>query len=325
MYTNEAIAAIQPKDGVDGMFLHYACSDYLLNNANENIYGAKLMNQHLINNATVALPPLIEQQKISAHLDKNTAIIDTLIEKKRQMVELLKEERAAIINQAVTKGIDPKVELIDSGVEWIGEIPKGWSVKRFKFCGRFVGGGTPSTEDRSLWDGEIPWVSAKDMKTSVIDDAKDHINERAVRESATAILPPGSLLMVFRSGILQHSIPISINTRAVAINQDLKGFLPRYGVLPGFLAHIIDGNQENLLSLWRKQGATVESLNLQVVKDSLLPLPSIAEQKEIAAHLDEKTGIIDLSIKHIEKSIDLLTEYRSSLITHVVTGKREVV
>jgi type I restriction enzyme S subunit len=91
-----------------------------------------------------------------------------------------------------------------SRVEWLGDVPEHWESKRFGYLFRFYSGGTPSTSESELWDGELPWVSSKDMKSMVISDTEDHISEEAVHQSSTCKLPAGSLLMVNRSGILRH-------------------------------------------------------------------------------------------------------------------------
>ncbi len=206
-----------------------------------------------------------------------------------------------------------------SGVEWLGDVPEHWELNRFGYLFRFFSGGTPSTDDSSLWDGDLPWVSSKDMKSMVITDTEDHISEDAVRKSATCKLPAGSLLMVNRSGILRHSIPVAIIAREMAINQDIRGCVPSGDVDAKFIAYLIDGNQKQLLPLWRQQGATVESLSFDSVKATTLFLPATAEQRAIVAFLDRDTGRVDRLVAKKRELIERLKEKRTALISRTVT------
>jgi type I restriction enzyme, S subunit len=206
-----------------------------------------------------------------------------------------------------------------SGVEWLGDVPEHWEHKRLGYLFRFFSGGTPSTSESELWDGDLPWVSSKDMKTMVITDTEDHISEDAVRLSAATKVPSGSLLMVNRSGILKHSIPVAVTLREMAINQDIRGCVPFSGTDAKFFAYLIHGNQKQLLPLWRQQGATVESLSFEAVKTSRLYIPPLTEQRTIAAYLDSETGRIDALVAKKRELIERLKEKRTALISRTVT------
>ena len=193
-------------------------------------------------NLKFPLPTIVEQQKIANFLDHETAQIDTLIAKQEKLIELLKEKRQAVISHAVTKGLDPNVPMKDSGVAWLGEVPEHWQLVPLKYLCTFSGGGTPTKDNLSYWtDGNIPWVSPKDMKTFWISKTQDYITEKAVKESSTNTVEQNSLLMVVRSGILQRTIPIAINTVPVTMNQDMKAlfinmpFCPQSKPLIGIL------------------------------------------------------------------------------------------
>ncbi|QQR86612.1 MAG: restriction endonuclease subunit S [Flavobacteriales bacterium] len=147
-------------------------------------------------------------------------------------------------------------------------------MKKIRFLFRFQSGGTPSTTNEAYWEGTLPWVSAKDMKKMWISDTEDHISEHALTESAANTVPPNSLLLLTRSGILQHTIPVCVNSRRMAINQDVKGCIPvADNVDVRFCAYFIHGSQEQLLPLWRQEGATVESLEFETVKNTAFALP----------------------------------------------------
>ena len=140
MYTNEAIATFLP--GKNSLrFLYYLAPIAIIQNANVNIYGAYILNQELINNAFLVLPPLAEQEAIASYLDAQTARIDSIIEAREKKIKLLEELRAAIISKAVTKGIRKNVEFKDSGIEWIGRIPKHWEKCPLKWLVKRIGSG----------------------------------------------------------------------------------------------------------------------------------------------------------------------------------------
>jgi type I restriction enzyme S subunit len=207
----------------------------------------------------------------------------------------------------------------ESDVEWLGQIPATWGLKRLKRIVHFRGGGTPTKDKIEYWQGEIPWVSPKDMKVSVVLDTEDKITPQAVVESATRMIPAGAVIIVVRSGILAHSIPAALTGREVTLNQDLKALIPGSELIAEYLMYLISGMQRELLLEWKKEGATVESLELELVANTLTPLPTLAEQRVIAAFLDRETARIDALVEKKERLIELLEEKRTALITRAVT------
>ena len=135
----------------------------------------------------------------------------------------------------------------ESGVQWLGEIPAHWEVKRLKYLADCFGGGTPDKSKDQYWTGNIPWVSPKDMSVSAIHDSEDHISEEGLRESATRLIPTNSVLVVVRSGILRHTIPVAINKVPVSLNQDLKALVSKEILQSRYLAYFIVGLNKALL------------------------------------------------------------------------------
>lgn len=281
------------------------------------------------------LPPLDEQRAIAALLDRETERIDALVAKKRQLIERLDEYRTALITRTVTHGLppnaaraaglDPSPRLRPSGIEWLGDVPEHWRMARIADMFTARSGGTPSTAEETYWEGDVPWVSAKDMKALHIVDTEDHISDQAVRESATSLVPPNTVLLVSRSGILRHTLPVGLAASEVAINQDIKGLIPAArSVDPLYFVYWIHGLQSLLLSLWRQQGATVESLDFDAVRSTSLPLPPLNEQNAIAAFLDRETVRVTELVGRVEAATERLQEYRTALITAAVTGKIDV-
>ncbi len=282
-------------------------------------------NYSSMKNIIIPIPSFLEQQKIASFLDHETGKIDKLIKEQEELIDLLQEKRQAVISHAVTKGLDPTVPMKDSGVEWLGKIPKHWEMKPLKYLCSFSGGGTPSKDNLLYWtNGNVPWVSPKDMKTFWITNTQDKITERAINESSTNMIKPGALLIVVRSGILQRMIPIAINKVIVTLNQDMKALCFNLLMHTEYAANFILGNQKSLLLQWSKQGATVESIEHEYLANSLFPTPPLSEQKAISEFLNKTTEKIDNLISKAKSAIELLKERRTALISAAVTGKIDV-
>lgn len=284
------------------------------------------LNTDTVGDIKVALPQASENiQKIVDFLDHETAKIDSLIEKQQKLIELLKEKRQAVISHAVTKGLNPDVPMKDSGVEWLGQVPEHWELVPLKHLCTFSGGGTPTKDNLSYWtDGTIPWVSPKDMKTFWLNETQDYITEKAVKESSTNMVEPHSLLMVVRSGILQRTIPIAINTVPVTMNQDMKALKFSKRVIVEYIADLIHGNTAQLLLEWSKDGATVESIEHEYLANSVMPVPPLDEQEAIVEMIARKMQVYKDLTSKAEAQIILLQERRTALISSAVTGKIDV-
>lgn len=293
------------------------------------------LNTDTVGSIVAGFPDLDEQQAIAARLDRETGRVDRLVAKKRELIERLKEKRTALISRTVTRGLPAEAAAKaglpthpppkPSGLDWLGDIPAHWEMKRLSYLFRFSSGGTPPTENAEYWEGDLPWVSPKDMKCFHLSDTIDHVSELALKETSTTAVLPETMLLVARSGILKHSIPVAITTRRMTINQDIKGVTPlRKDASVYYYAWFIEGHQSALLTEWRKEGATVESLELERVKNCALPFPPVPEQAAIAAYLDEETAKLDALVGKVEEAVERLQEYRTALITAAVTGKIDV-
>ena len=272
----------------------------------------------------VPVPSAEEQSSIANYLDNETARIDQLIANKRQQIKKLDELRQITISRAVTRGLDPSALMKDSGVIWLGEVPAHWRLSRIKSLGHFIGGETPSKDNKNYWNGDIPWVSPKDMKKEVISETEDYITDDAIRDSTTQVIPIGAMLLVVRSGILKHSIPVAINSVPVTLNQDMKAFIPRNQLYTQYLAFLIRGCAKDLLVEWRKLGATVESLEYDLITNTKIPVPSIEEQRDIIRFLEKEADKFGELINNINSQIEKLEELRKITINDAVTGKVKV-
>ncbi|MEE3634513.1 restriction endonuclease subunit S [Pseudomonas sp. AL 58] len=208
----------------------------------------------------------------------------------------------------------------DSGVEWLGKVPEHWQLRRLKHMARFSGGGTPARDNPEFWNGDIPWVSPKDMKSEFITGAEECITAAGLSGSTSSMVPAERVLMVVRSGILKHTIPVAINSVPVALNQDMKAiWLDADYLSSPFFMRWVQGLNDDLLKAWLKQGATVESIEQDYLSDTLMPVPSVSEREQIVRYLDRETARIDALIEKKTRFIELLREKRQALITHAVT------
>lgn len=195
-----------------------------------------------------------------------------------------------------------------------------WPVKRLRHIARLVGGGTPSKGEESFWSaGTIPWVSPKDMKARVITETEDYITEDAVDGSATSFVDEGSPLMVVRSGILRHTLPVALAGRRLTLNQDMKAFRLSREVDGAFLVWWFEGQSKDLLLEWRQFGATVESIDTRFMMNGRIALPDLGTQEAITAFLDHETTRIDKLIAKRSRFVTLLKEMRVAVVAHAVT------
>lgn len=320
MYTNEAIATFLPSDKYDLRYLYYAAPLFIIKNANENIYGAKLLNQELIRNALILNPPYNEQVSVANYLDAKCAEIDALIAAKEKTNALLKERRQSIIYEAVTKGLNPDAPMKDSGVEWIGEIPEEWETRRIKYCFDVFAGATPKSGNSEFWDGDVVWVTPADYTTEqkYITQGRKYITQEGFESCSTELIPAGSLIFSKRAPIGL----VAINMVELCTNQGCLSCVPKDGndVEYFYYAFSCFAEQFDLYG----SGTTFKEISADAFVNFPIPFPSTEEQKEISEHLRIKCSELDTLISANEATIQKLKEYRQSIIYEAVTGKIEI-
>jgi len=183
----------------------------------------------------------------------------------------------------------------------MSDLPPGWAEASLNLLGRWCGGGTPSKRVPGFWlNGTLPWVSPKDMKSEVIHDSEDHITEAALRGSTTNLVEPGSVLIVTRSGILQHTLPVATTTRPLTINQDLKALTPHQGLVTEYLAWALRANAQRILRDCSKEGTTVQSIETTQLLRFVLSIAPTAEQERIVAAIEEQFFRLDAGIAALD-------------------------
>jgi len=255
---------------------------------------------------------------ISIFLDQETARIDALIQKKERMIELLKEKRIALITQAVTKGLNPNVPMKESGIEWLGEVPEHWEVKKLKYLGKSLIGLTYSPEEIVFEDGTLV-LRASNIQNSTLSLGRD--------DDVSVVTKIPNELMVVEDDILicSRNGSKALIGKAAIIGSDVNAtfgafmtvFRSRFN---RFIIWVLHSSMFSSLC----SGYVTSTIN-QLTQDDLnniaIPLPPDNELKEITKHLEKESYFIDKLIIKADRSISLLREYRASLIYHAVTGK----
>lgn len=318
------LCAISPTPETVQGFLCYVmhvARNELFSVATGSTYEAVSVEQ--IGNASGLLPTLEEQTAIAAFLDRETAKIDALIAEQEKLLTLLAEKRQATISHAVTKGLNQDAPMKDSGVEWLGEVPAHWDVRRVKDVSKLESGHTPSKQFPEYWENcEIPWVSLNDSKylaaNDFITDTAVKINELGLANSSARVLPAESVVFT-RDATIGLA---AITTRPMAVSQHLIAWCPTGKVLPKYLLRVFNAMKSHLDSY--TFGATIKTIGMGDVKTLTTPVPPIQEQVEIVQVLDTKLCQIDLLSCEATRAIDLLKERRTALISAAVTGKIDV-
>jgi type I restriction enzyme S subunit len=178
--------------------------------------------------------------------------------------------------------------------------------------------------DRSLWDGDVPWVTPKDMKRFTIAAASMNVSARALEVTSLRLIPAGSVLLVVRGMILARRVPIAHTIQPVTINQDMKAIVPAAGIDARFLAYQMDAAQATFVPMIDEAGHGTKRFPTERWKDIPFTIPPENEQRQIAGHLDEVTAQLGAAAARTQREIDLVREYRTRLIADVVTGKVDV-
>lgn len=292
-----------------------------------SMYGAggqKRVPDNFARDFAIPLPPPDEQRQIADFLDRETARIDALIEEQQRLIELLQQKRQASFAVAVTQGLHRNRAASTKNIGWLTEVPAHWPAKRLKHLVTTLGGGTPSKDREEFWDGDVPWVSPKDMKKDYIDATGLQISQEAVKESGLPVITSGSILIVVRGMILAHSIPVAMAGCEVTINQDMKGLQPRPEVTPEYLLYLLRGIRDALFQYIDSSAHGTRKIDWEEMGNMLVPVPPIEEQKVIVNRLESINKKIDELAVETAKGIDLLKERRAALIAAAVTGTIDV-
>jgi Restriction endonuclease S subunits len=191
-------------------------------------------------------------------------------------------------------GVLERDDNVGESLAWLGDrLPTGWRWSSLRQLCEVVGGATPSKARSEWWEGVVPWVSPKDMKTELISDSIDHLSDQAVAASRLAVVPAGSLLVVVRGMILAHSLPVAITAVPVTINQDMKALVPRTPAMTPYLLLLMRAFKAAFLKGIQRSTHGTCKMPTDHLLDLALPLPPIYEQKRIIDRVEELSMQID--------------------------------
>lgn len=284
------------------------------------------LSRERLRQTALLLLPLPEQRAIAAFLDRETARLDTLIAKQERLIELSMEKRRALISHAVTRGLDASAPLKDSGVEWLGQVPQHWEVKRVSSCSSslqtgpfgsqlhsedYVSDGTPIINPSHLRAGRIN----PDFECTVDDETKARLTQHC--------LEAGDVVFARRGELGRCGLVTAAEVGWLCGTGSLR-MRPTEVCDPWYLLHLLStSGVAEWLSL-QSVGATMENLNTTILSRLPLLLPPLSEQRAIVKYLDGEAAKIDTLIAKARRSIELMKEHRASLIAAAVTGKIDV-
>lgn len=272
----------------------------------------------------VLLPPRQDQQAIATFLDRETAKIDALVAEQERLIALLKEKRQAVISHAVTKGLNPGAPMKDSGIEWLGEIPAHWDVRRIgSVSTKITNGYVGPTRDILVEDG-VRYLQSLHIKRNRINFHSPYfVTEEWSQQHAKSILKTGDVLIVQTGDIGQVAVVpaefAGCNCHALIIVSPTARWL--HGEWLSWVLNSPYG-LNSLLAI--QTGALHPHLNCGNVKDVAIPLPPMNEQSDLVEHIEHRTRDFACLINEAQSAINLLKERRAALISAAVTGKIDV-
>ena len=324
LYTNEAISSFENNENVCLGFLFYSASLCIIKNANTNIYGAFILNQELIKNATIVYPPFAEQKAIANYLDTATAKIDEAIAQQQKMIDLLNERKQIIINNAVTKGLNPDAPMKDSGVDWIGEIPEHWEVMKLKHVTSKIGSGsTPRGGAEVYQDSGIMFLRSQNVYNDglKLDDVA-HIVDGVHQKMKGTQVKYNDILYNITGGSIGRCCCYDREDEA-NVNQHVSIVRPK-GIIAKYLMYNLQSDNAQRQLRETLKGGNREGLAAVTFKEFLILTCPKEEQNQIVSHIERMFVNIDRAISNATKQISLLQERKQIIINDVVTGKVKV-
>ena len=272
----------------------------------------------------VAFPPIEEQQSMASYLDKATAEIDKAIAQQQHMIDLLNERKQIIIQRAVTKGLDENVEMKDSGVDWIGEIPAHWQVKKLKYIANTNSGSTPrNISGKGGPSSNIKWVRTTDLNNDIVTDTSEYLSKQEMASASCPLLEPNTVLISMYGGSGSFG-KIGILGIEATINQALCSISANDDIQPKYLFYYL----QSVNKIWMKFAASSRkdpNLNQQIIRNIHIAYPqSKDEQDMVVGMLEKSIREVNYGISQYESLISTLQERKQIIISEVVTGKIKV-
>ena len=291
------------------------------------------VTQKMLRNTTLIVPPNTKQQRIADYLDSKCSKIDSIIEKQQAVIEKLKEYKLSVITEAVTKGLNPDVEMKDSGVEWIDKVPKHWKIVKLDDIFDFLGGYAYNS-DLYVSESLNQVVRIGNVKNGFLklDASPVYINDEVAEETSKFKLSSGTILFTMtgtkgkRDYFYTHLITDKdLMEKSLYINQRVGGLISKTDLNAGYFNYLLkDKSILDSIFVYETGTANQGNLGMESIRRTKLQFPSREEQDAIVSYLDKKCLAIDSNIAKKQSIISKLLEYKKSLIYEVVTGKKEV-
>lgn len=286
----------------------------------------QIIGRNVFRNTVVVLPPLPEQQQIVTYLDQKTSQIDTLVSLTEKKIELLKEKRTSLINEAVTKGLDKTVKMKDSGVEWIGEIPSHWTISKFNFFIKLRHGF--QFRDYDFTEDGIKIIKITQLhKDGYLDLSNcSFIQRDRISEFQDIIIQENDILMCLTGGTIGKIIKVNKVSQPLLQNYRVGHFSSKDETLleNDYLFYLMSSDVINSQIFFEIRETGQPNIGIEDFGRMMICIPSFKEQQQIVDYIDHHTSEIDKLISIEQRRIDTLKEYRQSLISEVVTGKVKV-
>lgn len=326
--TNQACCVFCESEIINLRFLQY----WFIGNKEQIINlaiggGQPNISQNILKDIRLWCPDYSEQLSLNKYLDHKTTQIDDLIAKKERLIQLLEEERTAIINQAVTKGLDPTVPMKDSGIEWLGEIPEHWDEARIKNVTNIVGRigfrGYTTADLVQKGEGAIS-LSPSNIKNHVLNiDDCTYLSWEKYHESPEIKIFENDIILVKTGSTIGKTAIIPSGTPEMTLNPQLV-VLKDVKLNPLFLYYMMVSNYfQGYFSVYTAGGST-PAISQEKINNFKITFPSELEQLEISNFISQKESEIKRIISKTQLEIELLKEYKTALISEVVTGKVDV-
>ena len=274
---------------------------------------------------TLPVPPLAQQRAIADYLDRETARLDALVAAKERVLGLLAEKRRALITRAVTRGLDPRAPLRDSGIPWLGEIPAHWGTWKLGHAAVVGNGSTPNRDNAEYWaEGSIPWLNSSVVNQEEVTASDQFVTPTALRECHLPLVKPGSVLVGITGQGKTRGSAVVLSFEAT-INQHLAFITPNADLLNAwFLRWALFAAYEFLRSISDDAGGTKGALTCEAVAALYVPLPPLNDQSAIVAHVSSEASKLEALRVATERTITLLKERRAALIAAAVTGQIDI-
>jgi type I restriction enzyme S subunit len=321
------LLVMQPVE-VEPRFLLYVClSRDFIDAVDASTFGSKMprADWDFIGNMTVPVPQVPQQRAIADHLDRETARLDALVAAKERVLGLLAEKRRALVTRAVTRGLDPRAPLRDSGIPWLGEVPAHWETWKLAHVAFVGNGSTPNRDKAEYWvGGTIPWLNSSVVNQDEVTAADQHVTATAFRECHLPLVRPGSVLVGITGQGKTRGSAVVLSFEAT-INQHIAFITPAAEQIDSwFLRWTLFAAYEFLRSISDDAGGTKGALTCEEVAAVRVALPPLDEQRAIVQHVLSATAKTDALRTVTERTIALLKERRAALIAAAVTGQIDV-